>query len=316
MRDNMNRRFFFIFFFCFLIGVSNSAYSAVIIKIKGKKALVDLEGVSAEPGDRFEAINLYGKALGLLQIKKIKRGKALAVLLKGKMGVNWILEQVAHKRTTEFQAEEEYDPTDSEEVSQSERFIKKSKRRFSPSSDSAGSGAGLIAGAHFNRLSTLNRNSISGSDLKGGLFVDFPIIEPLAIRIIVSYHTLSLKGDNCGLSKCVLRIQYPGIGAMLRGVFLRHTQFHTWVGGGGFLFWPLESQYGSGFLDKKSFSSFHGAVTGAGGVDIHFKGFYIPIQTSVNLINPVVISPHALKSNKPEFKPLYFGIKAGIAFSL
>ena len=315
----MNRRFFFIFFFCFLTGMSNSADSAVIIKIKGKKALVDLEGVNAEVGDRFEAINLYGKALGLLQIKKVKRGKALAVLLKGKMGVNWILEQIAQKRTTEFQAEEEYDPTDNEEVSQSESFVKKSKSSFSPSdssSDSADSGAGLIAGAHFNRLSTLNRNSLSGSDLKGGLFVDFPLIEPLAVRVIVSYHTLSLKGDNCGLPKCVLRIQYPGIGAMLRGVFLKHTQFHTWIGGGGFLFWPLKSNYGSGFLDKKSFSSFHGAVTAAGGVDIHFKGFYIPIQGSINLINPVVISPHALKSNKPEFKPLYFGIKAGIAFSL
>ncbi len=72
------------------------ADSAVIVKVKDRKAFINLEGMKAHPGDRFEALNLYGRALGLLEIQKVKNNKAIAVLLKGQMNAQWILEPAQH----------------------------------------------------------------------------------------------------------------------------------------------------------------------------------------------------------------------------
>ena len=301
-----------IFLFSFFLFFSAPAYSAVILKIKGRKALIDLEGVQAGKGDRFDALNLYGKALGLLEIKQVKKGKAVAVLLKGKMGINWILEPASQSTSSSFVSEEEYDPAGTKPKSAS---LKDTDSSFVKKSNFVSNGVGLIAGMHFNSLAVSTDKSISGSGLQGALFADFFIINPLAVRLILGYQQLIAAGSDCGLSSCQLLIHYPGAGVFLRGVFLTHLMFHPWVGGGGGLFWPLVHRTANLGLDKKSFSGFHGALTAALGVDIHFSGFYIPLQISVNWINPVVFSLQSLKPGSRQFKPFYIGINTGVAFS-
>ncbi|MDE0120010.1 MAG: hypothetical protein OXM55_08405 [Bdellovibrionales bacterium] len=302
------QRFIFIFFL--FLFFSSPAYSAVILKIKGRKALIDLEGVQAGKGDRFDALNLYGKALGLLEIKQVKKGKAVAVLLKGKMGINWILEPTSQSTSSSFASEEEYDPVGVKPKSTSLKdssFLKKS--------NFVSNGVGLIAGINFNSVAVSTDKSISGSSLQGALFADFFIINPLAVRLILGYQQLIASGSDCGLSSCQLLIHYPGAGVFLRGVFLTHLMFQPWIGGGGFLFWPLVHRTANLGLDKKSFSGFHGALTAALGIDIHFGSFYIPLQVSVNWINPVVFSLQSLKPGSRQFKPFYIGINTGVAIS-
>ena len=300
----------FIFFVITSLFSFSTAHSAVIIKIKGNKALVDLEGVQVEKGDKFDALNLYGKPLGVLEIKKVKKGKAIAVLLKGKMGMNWILEPSAQDSNS-FTAEEEYDPVEnsSSDTSYSSDSTRASLSRFSSN------GVGVMLGATFNTITVSPNKSVSGNGFHGALNVDFSIIDPLGIRLMVGHQTLIASGSNCGLSKCKLLIHYPGIGLLLRGIFLKHLMFQPWVGAGGFLFWPLVDKTADLGLGSNSFSSFHGSVTAAVGMDIHFKGFYFPIQLDVNWINPVVISLQSLKEGSREFKPLYLSVKLGIAFS-
>ena len=300
----------FKFFLIFFLFFSSPAYSAVILKIKGRKALIDLEGVQAEKGDKFDALNLYGKALGLLKIKQVKKGKAVALLLKGKMGVNWILEPSSQAASSSFISEEEYDPAGVRPKSASLKSSSVLKK-----SNIVSNGMGLLAGMQFNSVAVTTDKSISGSGLQGSLFADFFIINPLAVRLILGYRQLIASGSDCGLSSCQLLIHYPGGGIFLRGVFLTHLIFQPWIGGGGFLFWPLVHKKANLGLDKKSFSGFHGALTAALGVDIHFNGFYIPLQVSVNWINPVVFSLQSLKPGSRQFKPFYIGINTGVAFS-
>ena len=308
---------FVTIFYVFLIFFSTIAHSAIILKIKDRKALVDLEGVTAEKGDKFDALNLYGKPLGVLQIKKVKKGKAIAVLIKGKMGVNWILEP-AFKGSGEAVEDEEYDPVAKPPSGNAD------VNTSSPRSSSAGifqksnssSGFGLMLGGNFNLLATAaNKPPISGWGLQGDIFMDLTLYDPLGVRLFIGYRQLKAIGSQCGLSRCNLLLHYPGAGLFLRGVFLRHLMFQPWVGAGGFMFWPIVDKQADLGLDKNSFSSFHGTVTAALGVDIHFSGMYIPIHVDFNWVNLLVISIRSLKPDSREFKPFYIGARLGIGFS-
>jgi hypothetical protein len=269
---------------------------------------VDLEGVQAEKGDKFDALNLYGKPLGLLEIKKVKKGKAIAVLLKGKMGMSWILEPSAQQDTGTFNTEDEYDPARRDDISDSSSSV--DSDISSKNSPLSSNGFGLMLGANFNKITISANKSVAGWGFQEALNIDFSLAGPLGLRLLLGHQIFKATGGSGNLL-----IHYPGAGLIVRGVFLRHLMFQPWVGAGGFMFWPIvDKQHDLGF-DKKSFSSFHGSVTAAMGVDIHFGSFYLPIQLDVSWINPITISVRPLKQGAKEFKPLYMGLKTGIAFS-
>ena len=310
LRRKMKIKILCVFAFCFL--PLHVAHSAFILKIKGRKALVNLEGVQAEKGDTFSALNLYGKALGLLKIKKVKKGKAIAVLLKGKMGPNWILEPRAEEGSRFLASVDDHHESSRSDIYSSPRSSPV-KSKINPSS-----GVGLLTGFHFNFIRLSSAQLIKGRSPRGAFFLDFSfidgdIVEP-GLRVFAGYRQLRVSGGNsCGQS-CSLIVHYPGGGFLLRGVFLKREMFQPWIGAGGFLFYPLVDKKHDLGLDKKSFESFHGALTGALGLDLHFKGFYIPLQVDISWINPVLISFQSVKPNSKEFKPFYIGAKLGAAF--
>ena len=73
-------------------GVGFSSFSAMIKGVKNDRALIDLEGMKVRPGELFEVLNLYGRTMGRVRIEKTGKGKAIGVLVKGRMDVRWILE--------------------------------------------------------------------------------------------------------------------------------------------------------------------------------------------------------------------------------
>ena len=73
-----------------------SSYSAIVVKIKNNKTFVHLEGEEAVPGDLYKALDLYGKPKGILRIKKVRNGKAIATIIEGRAGINWILEKTSN----------------------------------------------------------------------------------------------------------------------------------------------------------------------------------------------------------------------------
>ncbi len=103
-----------IFVFSFLIFVfSLPAYAAKVMKVKDKKVYMMFE--PDEPfttGDYFLISNAEGKKIGLVQIKKIKGLKAIALLKKGKAekGLSASFKSASKKKQQEVAEDENSEP--------------------------------------------------------------------------------------------------------------------------------------------------------------------------------------------------------------
>ncbi|MGI9548561.1 MAG: hypothetical protein ACR2M7_01070 [Bdellovibrionales bacterium] len=73
------------------------AQSVVILKTQDHQALIHLEGLRTRSGSYFEALDLYGKPRGLVQIRQVGQKKAIAVLRLGQMKPKWSLEPKSRK---------------------------------------------------------------------------------------------------------------------------------------------------------------------------------------------------------------------------
>ena len=86
----------FLLFILFIIPVF--VHSAIIIKIKGNRCFVHLEGSTAVVGDHFTALDLFGKPRGIIRLDKVKNDKAIATLVDGRADVHWLLERTTQTR--------------------------------------------------------------------------------------------------------------------------------------------------------------------------------------------------------------------------
>lgn len=80
------------FFACFLMLASPVSESTVILKTKGKRAFIHLEGHKTKKGAWFEVMDLYGQSKGLVQITKVGRSRAIGLVRLGRIKKHWALE--------------------------------------------------------------------------------------------------------------------------------------------------------------------------------------------------------------------------------
>lgn len=71
--------------------------AAVVLKTKGRKVLIHLEGTKTKKGSYFQVLNLYGEPRGLVQVQRVGKKKAIGVLKLGKIRKNWALEPKSKK---------------------------------------------------------------------------------------------------------------------------------------------------------------------------------------------------------------------------
>ena len=287
----------------FVLFISLPAQSATILKVKGSKALVDLEGLEVIKGDKLIAIDLYGKTKGIVKVRQVKRNKALVVLVKGKIRKGWILE---------------FSSSSKKEVKKY-KSPRKGKRISSPllrNRSRPGSHAmGLLAGGNFNILDIRDQNRFSGLSWRGALFFDIAtFVRWMSIRTIVGYNQfLARDPQNQGQG---LLIHYPGTQVLVKLAFLQKHQFRMWGGLGGALFYPFVDQQMDLNLDQRSFKGLHGTASVALGVDTQIGAVYLPVQVELNWINPVMwLSLNRTQQGKKEFKPLYLSLSIGIGFN-
>ena len=281
--------------------VSLSAQAAVIVKVKGRKALVDLENMQVDVGDKLIAIDLYGKTRGIVKIHKIKRDKAIALLMKGRMQAEWILEAPSKKTMKAYSSS-------SKRKKRSTSLVRrKSSRLGAPT-------VGLLAGGNFNVISIpSSQDLLSGLSWTGAVFLDiFTFVKWIGIRAIAGYNKFLATGQSASQG---LLIHYPGAKVLVKGVFWQKPRFHVWGGLGGALFYPFVDQQMDLNLDYRSFKGLHGAVSAALGADIQVGGVYIPIQVDINWINPVMWLPlNAVQQGSRQFKPFYISLHTGLGF--
>lgn len=89
------RVFFFFFFFSIFPLIGNAA---IISKAKNNRYLIDLEGSQVKEGDHFEALDIYGKIRGIIRIVKVRKNKAIGIIVDGVAGPNWILQQTSQDK--------------------------------------------------------------------------------------------------------------------------------------------------------------------------------------------------------------------------
>src|SRR5690606_13321318 len=83
-----------LFLFSFLL-LSNITYAASIAKLRGQRALIHLEGLTAKKGDRFYSLDANNKKRALLRITSVKSGKAIGLVIRGKAQEGQKLQAVA-----------------------------------------------------------------------------------------------------------------------------------------------------------------------------------------------------------------------------
>lgn len=242
-----------------LLSFSNSVYAAKITTVKQGKGLVDLEGDSAESGDRFFAVDSNGKKKALVEVKQVKGGKAIVAVVKGNIVAGY------------------------------------SMTATGKGGGSGGSGGGKsLAGS--NRASwgltvgminsSMTAKTTAGSVTMTGSSFDLLgyyqtyLDKNINVRIFGGYQTMKVAGSgsvSCnGSTNCTADLSYLGLGALVRYSFYRTQSMEFSVGGGlGFLFAMSKS---SNILDTSKITT-NQTVIGSLGMDYHLsRKNYIPVQ--------------------------------------
>ncbi len=196
--------------------LSQNAFAARVLQVKGKQVLVDLEGDAANVGDKY-FVMVAEKKRGLVTITKVKKGRAVATLDKGKAEVK------ASLQLAKAAAVANNDDSSSEEAAPR----KKSKGK------KGGTTIGVMAGYSMdsqtaklvNRTTTPNSSldvAMSGSGFSLLGFADIPYTGNLGFMGRAGFETFSVTGTaslplcSGNTSNCSTKITYLTLDALLR----------------------------------------------------------------------------------------------------
>lgn len=206
-----------------LLAFINPAFAADITKVKGDKALINLDGLEATEGDVFFAIDSNGKKKGLIKIDKVKGDKAIASISKGKAQVGWTLAKRAAKG----------------DITPSSR-----RSRSSVSSTNTMFIGGMLGLGRDSAEVSLDSGqvaSLSGMGLSFKGFFDYKLFPNIWFRGFAGIENFNGEGQSiCGTggTKCDVKIMYITFDFWGRYVF-SEKDFRPWLGGGFTLLFPM-----------------------------------------------------------------------------
>ncbi len=205
----------------------SSAFAADITKVKGNKALINLDGLEAAEGDVFFAIDSNGKKKGLIKLDKVKGDKAIGMIAKGKAQVGWTLTKRGPKAAAS-----------DDSVTPSSR-----KKDFSASNHDTFIG-GMVGYGMDSAEVTLDSGavaSLSGTGISAKGFFDYKLFPNIWFRGFGGIENFNGTGGNvCGTgsSTCDVKIMYITFDFWGRYVF-SDKEFRPWLGGGFTLLFPM-----------------------------------------------------------------------------
>ena len=243
----------------------DSAEAAKILKVKGRKVLIDNEGEDLQKGDMFYVISRNGKKRGLIKILKNKGDKSIAKLgRRGRARRGWTL--------TEYTRESAH----SGALGQKNRW-------------------GLLAGMGNNSMSIKikNNNQENIADMSGSGFLvkglyDYKFSKMIWFRGLIGMKQISVSSSDkfCGKTHnkpCQTDISYLTTDLWGRWVLRQQGSLFPWVGGGLSLLYPLSSETTT--IEKDSIVT-TSILTLGGGFDWAFGSFVIPFQVEYNMFPP------------------------------
>lgn len=237
------------------IFVSSTSYAISIINMKNDRVLIDLQGESLSVGDRLGARDSSGKARALLEVKQVKGNRAIAVVTRGRMDMNYAISPL----NTGGRA---------------------AGRSQSPTKSSGKNKWALLGGYAMSNMDVKmptsgSTASLSGSSFNFGGMYQMHLDGNISVRVVGGLETLNVKGDTPAGSHKV-DISYLGAEALVQYTFLRRESMDVWAGAGlGFLFAMSKS---SDILDESKITT-NQTIVGSLGVDYKLSGrAFIPIQ--------------------------------------
>ena len=274
----MGLKFVFIrwFYITLVLCVSSFCYSAIVVKVRSNKCLVHLEGETAYVGDHYQALNLYGKPMGLLRLEKVKNGKAIALSVEGIAEPNWILEKTMQKTLPLV--------SDNQQTSKASYGVKKNSIGLS-----LGGNLNFVAkpvtGRGENRFRDFR--STTGSAF---LFTDFTFAKNWVFNIQLGGEYMLLReitqtrrtiGYGCPTSPCQTRFLLWKLPLSLRYYIPLHSKLQLWLGGGlSVIYWGREIDQQHRVFSANHLTNWHNSGHLSLGADIFLKNipFYIPIS--------------------------------------
>ncbi len=257
-------------FFCF----SFSAHAGKVMKVNGKKVYIVFE--QDEPfttGDYFILNNDEGKKLGLVQVKKIKGFKAIALLKKGK---------AENGLTTTFKAASKKTKKSSIVTSDSE-----SEESDSARNDSGKSRKGVLLGygmaSQDVNQGTLGTSSQSGSSIAVRGVYDYPLFSSVYFRGMAGGEFFSVSGDGYPLSNSSVvssvgtDITYLTLDALFHWTLSKGSSTNFYLIGGMAILYPMSKT--SDVILEDSIDSLAIGEFGAG-IEFNLNGYAIPFEVS------------------------------------
>lgn len=257
-----------------LITLSLPTWSAQITQVKGKGVLIDTQGDSMAPGDRFFAVDLAGKRKAIVTISKVRGDKALGRIDKGRADIGMGLMKPGGAPPSSSQAGNSEDPYYDQQTTSSSGASRMAwGGLLGVSSTSLTADIVTDSGLQQGSAST---SSTSFSAM--GLF-DYQLFDQVWFRGLGGVEAFKTSGPaQCGTSSnstCDVNIMYLSADAIARYVF-SNGNIKPWVGGGVALLFPLSKS--SSLLQSSSITSTY-AFLFTGGVDWKLNPkMYVPIS--------------------------------------
>lgn len=243
------------------------AFAADITKVKGNKALINLDGIEAAEGDVFFAIDSNGKKKGIIKIDKIKGEKAIGSISKGKAQVGWTLTKRGSKAASQ-----------DETVSPSS-----SKKGFTASTHDSFIG-GMVGYGMDSAEVTLDSGSVaslSGGGISAKGFFDYRLFPNIWFRGFAGIENFNGTGSNvCGGATCDVKIMYITFDFWGRYVF-SEKEFRPWLGGGFTLLFPMSKS--STAIEENSITTTSTYGVGGGADWFISKDGFIPMSVEYQL---------------------------------
>lgn len=272
-----------------------SAEAAYIEKIRGKKALIYLDGLEVQKGDLVNAVeDSSRKTVGIFRVTTVKDGKAIGELLKGKARVN----QEITFRKQGFRNTNR--PDQNKEQTDSPAPLNQFKSWYA---------IGGMLGLGFDTMDIKvgsPQESVAQSGIGYSVMgtFDYRWIPWISIRGMLGIEQFKADGDasasNTVCTKCKTEISY--VSSMAWGRFhITQSDTTIWLGPGMGYFIPTSKDTNA--LDSSSIkNTFVFGV--AGGVDLAINPkLYIPVHLEYVFLN----DSDAVSAN-------FYAIKTGLMF--
>lgn len=267
--------------------ISSLSEAAVVTTVKGNKALIDLEGDTAAPGDEFFLIDpSTTKKTAIIRIKQVKGSRALCDILKGRAAPNFTLQAKAPSARPMSADVTDDDSSAGPAASTAGRYLTTLKESY-----------GVTGSFNMNSMSAnvtyrdpLGTVLRSSTDMKGngfgvGGFYDYPLSDNFVGRAFAGIEQFVVSGSAAnaacsGSTNCDANINYLSAYGLGKWYFLP-GQYRSWAGAGaGFL---LALSKSSSALNESQISTNY-VYTFAVGTDIQWsRQNYLPISLEYNL---------------------------------